>query len=131
MRPFMKALLPVIILGSVLAVLVFTARCSQKAMHRYENAATDSVDNPNSAPSALAEQERMHQRFPQSLLHTSGIRFQILEPGTGPKPIPGNRVKVHYTGRLLDGTVFDPRCEVLDRHRSKRRPCQQRPVVRR
>ena len=27
--------------------------------------------------------------------------------GTGPKPLPGDSVKVHYEGKLLDGTVFD------------------------
>ncbi len=102
----MKALAPVLILGTLLAVLVFTARCTQRAMHRHETAAGD-VDQPNSAPSGLAEQERMLQRFPDSLLSPNGIRHQVLLPGTGPKPIPGNRVKVHYTGSLLDGTVFD------------------------
>jgi FKBP-type peptidyl-prolyl cis-trans isomerase len=30
-----------------------------------------------------------------------------LKPGTGPAAKPGDRVKVHYTGTLLDGTKFD------------------------
>ncbi len=37
----------------------------------------------------------------------SGLVFLELTPGTGPKPEPGNRVSVHYEGRLADGTVFD------------------------
>ncbi|KAI8905187.1 peptidyl-prolyl cis-trans isomerase [Gorgonomyces haynaldii] len=32
---------------------------------------------------------------------------EILRPGTGPKPERGDRISIHYTGTLLDGTVFD------------------------
>ena len=31
----------------------------------------------------------------------------ILSEGNGPKPHPGDTVKVHYTGYLIDGTKFD------------------------
>ena len=37
----------------------------------------------------------------------SGLRYEVLEPGEGPVPGPNDRVRVHYTGRLIDGTVFD------------------------
>jgi len=33
--------------------------------------------------------------------------IQILEEGSGDCPVSGNEVEVHYTGRLLDGKVFD------------------------
>lgn len=36
-----------------------------------------------------------------------GILKKILTEGSGGTPSSGNEVKVHYTGRLLDGTVFD------------------------
>ena len=38
---------------------------------------------------------------------SSGLRYIIDKPGKGKKPCPGNHVKVHYTGRLLKGAVFD------------------------
>lgn len=37
----------------------------------------------------------------------SGLQYKVLVAGTGDKPTAGDRVKVNYEGRLLDGTVFD------------------------
>src|SRR5215216_6878344 len=37
----------------------------------------------------------------------SGLRYEIVKPGTGAFPKPTETVKVHYTGTLVDGTVFD------------------------
>lgn len=99
-----RSLIPVFIVGAVLALLVFSARCTQQKMHRYETRVTG---NPNSVANELAEKERMAQAFPDTLLHTSGLRYKILTPGSGPKPIAGSTVKAHYAGRLLDGTEFD------------------------
>jgi len=36
-----------------------------------------------------------------------GLRYQILRTGSGSFPRTGQRVTVLYTGRLIDGTVFD------------------------
>jgi len=36
-----------------------------------------------------------------------GLRYQILSPGSGERPKATDRVKVNYTGTLIDGTVFD------------------------
>ena len=38
----------------------------------------------------------------------NGVLYKVLETGRGTKkPTPRSIVYVHYTGRLLDGTVFD------------------------
>jgi len=37
----------------------------------------------------------------------SGMYYQIITPGTGIYPTAGSTVTVGYTGKLLDGTVFD------------------------
>lgn len=37
----------------------------------------------------------------------TGIYYSIVVPGEGGSPRPGARVSMHYTGELLDGTVFD------------------------
>ncbi|MGH7335901.1 MAG: FKBP-type peptidyl-prolyl cis-trans isomerase [Candidatus Rokuibacteriota bacterium] len=37
----------------------------------------------------------------------SGVIVTTVKPGTGPSPTANDTVKVHYTGTLIDGTVFD------------------------
>jgi len=37
----------------------------------------------------------------------SGLQYLVITEGKGPKPATTDRVKVHYTGTLLDGTKFD------------------------
>lgn len=37
----------------------------------------------------------------------SGLQYMVLRQGTGPRPKPGERVRVNYEGKLLDGVVFD------------------------
>lgn len=38
---------------------------------------------------------------------SSGLQFKQLAAGDGAKPTTSDRVKVHYHGTLIDGTVFD------------------------
>jgi FKBP-type peptidyl-prolyl cis-trans isomerase FkpA len=38
---------------------------------------------------------------------SSGVYYMVTSPGTGPKPKVGQTVSVKYTGKLLDGKVFD------------------------
>ena len=37
----------------------------------------------------------------------SGLQYQVLKEGTGPKPTISDTVKCHYHGTLIDGTIFD------------------------
>lgn len=37
----------------------------------------------------------------------SGLQYEVITEGTGPKPTADDRVRVHYHGTLIDGTVFD------------------------
>lgn len=37
----------------------------------------------------------------------SGLQYEVITEGTGEKPTATDRVRVHYHGTLIDGTVFD------------------------
>lgn len=37
----------------------------------------------------------------------SGLQYEVIEAGEGDNPKASDTVKVHYTGKLIDGTVFD------------------------
>lgn len=39
--------------------------------------------------------------------HSSGVYYQIMNPGSGPTPSLSSTVSVKYTGKRLDGTIFD------------------------
>lgn len=38
---------------------------------------------------------------------SSGLQYEVIEEGDGPTPTAQDSVTVHYTGKLIDGTVFD------------------------
>lgn len=37
----------------------------------------------------------------------SGLQYEVITEGNGAQPTAADQVEVHYTGRLIDGTVFD------------------------
>lgn len=67
------------------------------------------------APVLKAQREKIpaedldyvEKTWPDAKKTNSGIRYVILQAGTGARPKPGENVAVLYTGRLLSGDVFD------------------------
>ena len=41
----------------------------------------------------------------------SGLQYEVLTEGNGATPAASDKVEVHYTGKLIDGTVFDSSVE--------------------
>ena len=39
--------------------------------------------------------------------HRSGIQYKIIKDASGSKPEPTEWVRIHYMGKLIDGTTFD------------------------
>lgn len=46
-------------------------------------------------------------KYPKARLSASGLRYLVLQEGTGIKPAPGKTVAVNYKGMFLSGEVFD------------------------
>jgi FKBP-type peptidyl-prolyl cis-trans isomerase FklB len=44
---------------------------------------------------------------PGVVVLASGLQYEIITEGTGPKPTAKDKVTCHYHGTLIDGTVFD------------------------
>ncbi len=51
--------------------------------------------------------EQIKGQWPDAITTDSGLKYVVVEEGSGETPAPGTMVKVHYTGKLLDGTKFD------------------------
>jgi FKBP-type peptidyl-prolyl cis-trans isomerase FklB len=66
----------------------------EEAKGAVEKAASDSFCNANKAKADVKVTE-------------SGLQYKVLKEGTGEMPKTGQEVTVHYTGKLIDGTVFD------------------------
>ena len=55
----------------------------------------------------LAENKKIDGVFETA----SGLQYKIIVKGDGPKPAATDKVKVHYTGKTIDGQVFDSSVE--------------------
>lgn len=52
-----------------------------------------------------------NKKKPGVITTASGLQYMIIKEGTGPKPLATDKVKIHYHGTLIDGTVFDSSVE--------------------
>ena len=59
------------------------------------------------ALAAAPVQQAPAARLAPPVATASGLRFQTLAPGTGPRPTAQDAVLIAYEGRLSDGKVFD------------------------
>ena len=74
-------------------------------MEKKQRAAAEELGKANAAAGEafLAENgKRVEVKAPPS-----GLQYEVLTEGDGPRPEANDQVEVHYTGKLIDGTVFD------------------------
>ncbi len=72
-----------------------------------ENMAAEGADNKVAGEAFLAE----NADKPGITVLDSGLQYEVMEEGGGPSPLATDQVTVHYTGTLIDGTVFDSSVE--------------------
>ncbi len=76
------------------------------------DAASTFKEYQEKAIAAFKEQEKKQAEELEKLTKdatttASGLRYVMLQEGSGDTPYPGQMVKVHYAGFLLNGTKFD------------------------
>src|SRR3989339_1649732 len=82
------------------ALMELQERLSKSALERFEK---ESQKNQGDQDKFLAE----NSKKTGVTTTASGIQYEILTAGKGKTPKPSDKVKVHYTGTLVDGTKFD------------------------
>ena len=78
---------------------VYQASAMKKEMAKIQA----SSGNVDAGKAFLAE----NGKKPGVTTTASGLQYKVIKAGNGKKPAATDKVKVHYTGTLLDGTVFD------------------------
>ncbi len=68
--------------------------------------ANKQADEPGEDGNAAGEAE-VNAAAADAVTTDSGLVYEVLEAGDGPKPGPSDSVTVHYRGTLLDGKEFD------------------------
>jgi FKBP-type peptidyl-prolyl cis-trans isomerase FklB len=69
---------------------------------------TAAADLENAKNVKLGEEFLAQNKLKDSIIVTpSGLQYKIITPGEGDSPADNDMVSVHYTGTLIDGTVFD------------------------
>lgn len=79
------------------------------ALEEKQNAAAAKMGEVNKAAGEafLAE----NAKRPEVKTTESGLQYEVINEGNGDKPAASDTVVVHYTGTLIDGTVFDSSVE--------------------
>lgn len=77
-------------------------RAKIQELHKTRLAAT--ADHEKKAGEAFIDKMAKHKGVVRT---ASGMLYEPIKEGTGASPTASDRVKVHYQGTLIDGTVFD------------------------
>ena len=82
--------------------------CQQKMRAAAQEKAAEAASKMKAASEAFLAENAKKEGVKVT---ASGLQYEVLSEGTGKQPVPADTVRVHYTGKLLDGTVFDSSVE--------------------
>jgi FKBP-type peptidyl-prolyl cis-trans isomerase len=110
----LRSIVPVVVLIGAALFLVFRSDDDKKEAPNSEKSKSGQAIQGKSSGSAGNEDgnrrvvsKRVSKDQPKVVMTESGLEYEVLTEGEGAHPGPTSRVKVHYTGTLADGTVFD------------------------
>ncbi len=82
------------------------------AMQAFENSMREKEASRGNEAKAKGEKFLADNKAKKGVTTTaSGLQYEVIKAGDGPKPVPTDRVNVHYHGTLIDGKVFDSSVE--------------------
>lgn len=84
------------------------ARAAEAAVAQQAARAAQVAENEEKGAEFVAAQIKAD---PSIVTTESGLAYKVNQAGTGATPTETSRVTVHYTGKLIDGTVFDSSVE--------------------
>lgn len=84
----------------------------KEAMSAFQKEVQAKVDAKNQAEGAKNQEAgnaflAENKAKPGVLTTASGLQYKVVQMGSGPKPAATDKVTVHYTGTLINGTKFD------------------------
>lgn len=77
---------------------------SEKLMAREQEKSAKASQGNLEAGKAFLEQNKTKEGV---ITTESGLQYKVLKEGEGKSPVASDKVRVHYEGTKLDGTVFD------------------------
>lgn len=80
------------------------SKALQELSQRAEAAQAEAFKALEAEGKAFLEENKKHASVKET---ESGLQYEVLTEGTGKVPAKTDKVRVHYTGSLIDGTVFD------------------------
>ena len=80
----------------------------RKIMSELQNKIREKEKNQGSANLKIADDFLVENKKKSDVKETpTGLQYRVLQEGDGAKPKLDDKVKVHYVGRLINGTKFD------------------------
>lgn len=86
-----------VILSSIVALALFSTGCLKD-----NECSAKTVESEDAAMQSFASANSI-----TATKHSTGMYYQIVNPGSGPTPTLTSTLSVKYTGKLTNGTVFD------------------------
>ena len=88
-------------------------KMDQEEAQNHVRTVIQNLEEENAKKMEAAGKEFLTENAKKSGVTTieSGLQYEIMTEGGGAIPVATDKVKVHYTGMLIDGTVFDSSVE--------------------
>jgi FKBP-type peptidyl-prolyl cis-trans isomerase len=92
--------------GALIALLLITFLKPRATKPEPEPKQIEQTENQEEQP-MKTELQQITEKFPDAIATESGLHYIVLTAGGEGKPNEGDTVVVHYTGKLMDDSVFD------------------------